>query len=531
MQSTQATLPIGILLKGRYLVLDLLSKSNSGTLYLVEDQRIKNKSNALFAFQEVINPSKYKLKQIAIEGMSLRLLNHHALPKVYTVISMGEQERVYIPLDYIEGPNLEIVSLRQPEKRFSLPLAIAIMDPIMEAVTYLHSQQSLTNLSPIVHQNIKPANIIISSDFPRKRTHKVVLVGFGIGKQSNLNSINGVNLCSTTSYEAPEQYSGEITTSSDIYGLGATFYSLLTGIVPTDALSRTSKSSDPLKSVNQLVPGVSTLVAECINRAMSLSCYDRFPTVNDFHQALKGDPAWQQSRKLNLPSELDLALKGDSVRQLISECRARLSMEEQLPPSEGAAANSEDQQVPGIASSTLIDRQLLASNNVPSDTIQQDAVSDVTPFIPIEQQVSVPDVDFLTQSQPRADTVEEESAAPLPMVSPPEDQPLTVAEAGLPDIPDQLLPEPIVTISKTLDQQHLGSVNVPHTLDEQQVSVNALNGKELLTPGSLTPPQTSQYDYSVLWPHVNIEMSFSQSGCEWFVTTQEQQNNNRRDTT
>ena len=117
----QATLPTGMLIKRRYLVLDLLSKSNSGAVYLVEDQHVKNKNYALFALKEVINPSKHKLKQIAVEGMSLRLLHHQALPKVYTVMSVGEQQRVYIPLDYIEGPNLEILRLRQPEKRFSLP--------------------------------------------------------------------------------------------------------------------------------------------------------------------------------------------------------------------------------------------------------------------------------------------------------------------------------------------------------------------------------------------------------------------------
>src|SRR6266513_1623063 len=129
MQSVQATLPLGILVKRRYLVLNQLSKSNSGAVYLVEDQHVKNKNYALFALKEVTNPSKHKLKQIAVEGMSLRLLSHQALPKVYTAMSVGEEQRVYIPMDYIEGPNLERLRLQQPEKRFSLPLVMAIMEP------------------------------------------------------------------------------------------------------------------------------------------------------------------------------------------------------------------------------------------------------------------------------------------------------------------------------------------------------------------------------------------------------------------
>jgi serine/threonine protein kinase len=515
MQSMQATLPFGILIKEHYLVLDLLSKSNSSAVYLVEDQHVKNKNYALRALKEVINPSKHNLKQIAVEGMSLRLLYHQALPKVYTVTSIGEQQKVYIPLDYIEGSNLEILRLRQPEQRFSLPLVMAIMEPIMEAVTYLHSQRSLLNLSPITHQDIKPANIIIRRGFPRKNTSKVVLVGFGIDKKYNLNSINGFIHYSPTNYEAPEQYAGEITTSSDIYGLGATYYSLLTGIVPTDALSRESMSSDPLKSVNQLVPGVSTLVAECIDRAMSLSCDDRFPTVNEFHLALKADPAWQQSRKLNLPGELDLALIDDSSPHLLSKCSAEFLLEEQLPPSEEAAPTSEDQQVLDVASSTLIDQQLLACNNAPPDTIQQAAVSDVVPLIAIDQQVSMPDVDFSIPSQPQSDTLEQETPASLPVASPLEEQPLLEAE---------------VALSETLEQQPLESVNGSPTVDDQQLSAGILKGIELLSPGSLSSPKTSHYDSSPRRPQVGIEMSFSQAGCEWCVKTKEQQNNNQSDT-
>jgi eukaryotic-like serine/threonine-protein kinase len=146
----QTTLPIGILIRERYLVLDLLSKSSSGAVYLVEDQCARNKNYTLFALKEVINPSKYKLHQIAVEGMSLRLLYHQALPQAYTVISMGKPDRVYILLDYIEGPSLEMLRLRQPEQRFSLPLVMAMMAPIIDAVTYLHSQRS-----PIIHQACK----------------------------------------------------------------------------------------------------------------------------------------------------------------------------------------------------------------------------------------------------------------------------------------------------------------------------------------------------------------------------------------
>jgi hypothetical protein len=93
----QITLPIGIIIRDRYLVLDLLSGSSSGAVYLVEDQSARNKNSSLFVLKEVINPSKYKLHQIAVEGMSLRLLHHKALPQVYTVISMDKPDKEFQP--------------------------------------------------------------------------------------------------------------------------------------------------------------------------------------------------------------------------------------------------------------------------------------------------------------------------------------------------------------------------------------------------------------------------------------------------
>jgi serine/threonine protein kinase len=103
---------------------------------------------------------------------------------------------------------------------------MTIMAPIMDAVAYLRNQRP-----PIIHQDIKPSNVIVLST-----RDKVTLVDFGVAKRYNLVSSAKSVRHSLTSYEAPEQYNGEPNTRSDIYGLGATFYTLLTGIVPVDAL-------------------------------------------------------------------------------------------------------------------------------------------------------------------------------------------------------------------------------------------------------------------------------------------------------
>jgi serine/threonine protein kinase len=301
--------PVESIIRGRYLIQSQLGTGNVGDVYLVRDQLITWKSPILFAFKEVINPNRHQLYQITLDGMALRLLQHQALPRVYNVLSDAKHDRVYVQMEYIEGSNLDKLRLRRTESRFSFTETMTIMTPIMDAVAYLHSQRS-----PIIHQDIKPANIIVSF-----KQGMVMLVNFGVGKQYKLGLTARHSL---TPYEAPEQYHGEINTLTDIYGLGATLYTLLTGIAPLDALYRASKSVDPLIPVNQMVPTVSPLVADAIHHAMSLNSGDRIPSVQQFKQALKANPRLQASSTLNLRlilQELDLSLKADAVLTQPSE--------------------------------------------------------------------------------------------------------------------------------------------------------------------------------------------------------------------
>jgi hypothetical protein len=96
-------------------------------------------------------------------------------------------------------------------------------------------------------------------------------------------------------YGAPEQYARGTNPSTDVYGLGATFYALLTGTIPADALYRMthlgSKNIDPLEPIEQLVPDVPRHVSDVIQKALAVNSKDRFATVEEFWQALNTQPA------------------------------------------------------------------------------------------------------------------------------------------------------------------------------------------------------------------------------------------------
>jgi serine/threonine protein kinase len=218
----------------------------------------------------------------------LKRLNHRALPHVYYVFAYEKLKRVYMLMDYIEGQDLEALLHEQPGQRFSLPLVLALMTPIVDALIYLHNQNP-----PIVHRDIKPANIIMQT-----KSGEAVLVDFGLAKEYVIDNTTNVIRHGSPGYAAPEQYGSGTNPRTDIYGLGATLYTLLTGTIPADAITRVtgSKRIDPLTPANLVAPDVPWTVSMVIERAMSISIEDRFATVEEFWHELT-NPASQSFNK------------------------------------------------------------------------------------------------------------------------------------------------------------------------------------------------------------------------------------------
>src|SRR3989440_8184710 len=280
MQQEQTTLPVGATIRSpygdRYLIEGFLGMGGFGAVYLVRDRRVKQH---LFALKEVIDPKKRDRERFIFEAEILKRLDHRALPHVYQMFEEGKLKRVYMLMDYIEGRDLEALRKEQPDQRISLPLVLTLMAPIVDALVYLHHQDP-----PIVHRDIKPENIIVPA-----RGDEAVLVDFSIAKEYVEERTTTIIRHGSPGYAALEQYGSGTTPRTDIYGLAATIYTLLTGSIPPDAIARAigSKGFDPLEPANLITPDVPWAVAMTIERAMSISSNDRFATVEEFWQELK----------------------------------------------------------------------------------------------------------------------------------------------------------------------------------------------------------------------------------------------------
>ncbi|GHO86218.1 serine/threonine protein kinase [Dictyobacter formicarum] len=270
--------PKGKIVRDRYVIEDLLGQGGFGAVYRVRDRRVKGN---VFALKEVESLEWRQRENFLFEGEVLRRLDHPALPRVYRVFEKPEHDRICILMDYVAGPNLEQLRSEQPGKRFELHQVMQMMAPIASAISYLHNQQP-----PIIHRDIKPSNIIIPTS-----GESAVLVDFGIAKEYNQDATTTAIRHCSPGYGAPEQYVSGTETRTDIYGFGATLYTLLSGAIPIDALYRITRLSvnraDPLVPIGEIVPDIPPDFAAAIHRSLAINSSDRFATVNDFWQALE----------------------------------------------------------------------------------------------------------------------------------------------------------------------------------------------------------------------------------------------------
>ncbi|MDJ0735699.1 MAG: protein kinase [Nostocaceae cyanobacterium] len=150
--------------------------------------------------------------------------------------------------------------------------------PLPEA-TAIHYIRQIGAALEVVHQNgllhrdIKPDNIIL-----RQGTQEVVLIDFGIAREFN----NGVRQTHTNmvseGYAPIEQYLSQAprTAATDVYGLAATLYALLTGQVPMPALLR---DREQMPAPREIQPHLSAAVNQAVMRGMGIEARFRPPTV------------------------------------------------------------------------------------------------------------------------------------------------------------------------------------------------------------------------------------------------------------
>lgn len=245
----------GGILDGKYKVMSILGHGGMGTVYLCENIRIHN----MWAVKEIpteFNDGMDFPKEIEI----LKGLKHPCIPRI--VDAFYEGGMAYIVEDYIEGENIESIVKRkgamEPERVCEIALRLCSI------IEYLHSLNP-----PVIYRDLKPSNIILTPEW------KPVLVDFGISRIYKYGKESDTVVMGSKGFAAPEQYgSAQSGKGTDIYGLGATMYFMLTGEIPSCPVSGESA----LKSTG--MEGI-------IRKAMDPDVMNRYRSIEEMRMAIQ----------------------------------------------------------------------------------------------------------------------------------------------------------------------------------------------------------------------------------------------------
>lgn len=243
------------------------------------------------------------------EAMIMSELDHPNIVRFYEWDK--DNERVYIVMEFLDGPTLETVI--RTHGKLSLELALAIFRPILSATDYMHRKG-------FVRHDIKPSNIKITS------AGRVCILDFGITRPTSANprilskfETMAGGIFGTPMFMAPEQLKEEHADErSDIYSLGIVLYNMLTGKFPFRNASSIRELVDiqinelpiPPSRYAALPASVEELILKCLERDPN----ERFQTAKGLFNALNEMTVIHDVLQVDL--KLAVAELGQKVRDV-----------------------------------------------------------------------------------------------------------------------------------------------------------------------------------------------------------------------
>jgi serine/threonine protein kinase len=233
----------GTTLQDRYLIERLLDCSPFGDLYLARDRRTKQDVDVKAITH--IEPDTDTL--FAREAAAFAAVRHVALPAVVDMFATVDGR--FLVFDHIPGLTLEDIRTRHAQGRLSADAAIRLIQPVLDALNRLHQ-----HTPRLIHRDVRPPNIRVTP------AGQVYLTNPGIAGRSGMP------------FAADDP-------RIDLYGIGATLYTLLTGNTPPAPNERLQR--DPLPPVQRLRPDLSNDLAQVIHRLLSLDPAHQYASAAD----------------------------------------------------------------------------------------------------------------------------------------------------------------------------------------------------------------------------------------------------------
>jgi serine/threonine-protein kinase len=207
----------------------------------------------------------YLARSCQDEARRLAMCNHPNIVRISDFFT--EDDVPYLVMDYIPGATLEQVVF--PGRPLPEAIAIHYIRQVAAALQVVHQ-------NGLLHRDVKPGNIIL-----RKDTQEVVLIDFGIAREFTPGMTQTHTSIISTGYAPIEQYIAQAqrTPATDVYGLAATLYALLTAQVPVASILR---DRQPMPAPRDLQPQLSPAVNQAVMRGMAVDPKFRPASVTEW---------------------------------------------------------------------------------------------------------------------------------------------------------------------------------------------------------------------------------------------------------
>jgi len=251
------------LLHGRYEILGKVGTGGFGAVYKARDTGNKNRLVAIKAIELDTLSASQAIEATDTFNRELHLLSsleHAHLPAIYE--HFIDATHWYLVMDFIDGEPLDEYLKQIEEPCLPMRDVIDIGLQLCDVLSYLHRLQP-----PVIFRDVKPANIM------RTPGGRIYLIDFGIARRLKPGQKRDTTPLGSPGFAAPEQYgSAQTTARTDIYGLGATLYFLLTGHDP-------ATTPFHLPPILTLCPTLPHTLAELITSMLALDPAKRPPDV------------------------------------------------------------------------------------------------------------------------------------------------------------------------------------------------------------------------------------------------------------
>src|SRR5437773_563006 len=271
---------------GDYELLEQIGRGGQGVVF-----RARQKSLNRVVALKVINlgqwASKAHVKRFRREAEAAASLDHAGIVPIHEV---GERDgSCYFSMKFVEGGQLDEVVRHSP---MSIRHAAELIAKVARTVHYAHQHG-------ILHRDIKPGNILLDQ---KGEPH---LTDFGLARlvETESTMTRTLDVLGTPSYMAPEQGAGnhaKLTSATDVYGLGAVLYQLLTGHSPFAG----GATYETIKLLLDTEPRQPRLLNPTIDRDLSTICL----------KCLEKDPERRYSSALALAEDLERWLRHEPIQ-------------------------------------------------------------------------------------------------------------------------------------------------------------------------------------------------------------------------